>query len=86
MAELKHGGVNKNTRVRGLIPYYESGKIWHITENSHNTCEDLEHELLAFPNGVNDDIIDSAAYQLQIAKAPEPIEDEVAGIYTADYV
>ena len=49
---LKHGGVMKETRIRALIPRYEQGKIFHIT----NRCADLEGELLRFPKSKNDDV------------------------------
>jgi phage terminase large subunit-like protein len=63
---LKHGGVMKETRIRGLIPRYSSGSIFHIDKD----CIDLEEEALRFPKGTHDDCIDSAAYQLQIAEPP----------------
>lgn len=63
---LKHGGIMKETRIRGLIPRYENKKIFHI----ENTCTDLEEEYLRFPKAIHDDCIDSAAYQNQIASPP----------------
>lgn len=63
---LKHGGTMKETRIRGLIPRYEAGTIYHI----EGECQDLEDELLRFPKAVNDDISDSAQYQNKIAKPP----------------
>lgn len=63
---LKHGGVMKETRIRGLIPRYEAGTIYHI----ENECEDLEDELLRFPKAIHDDVSDSTAYQLKIAEPP----------------
>ena len=63
---LDHKQINKEVRIRGLIPRYRSKSIIHIK----GTCDDLEEELLTFPKGVHDDVIDSLAYQLQIAKAP----------------
>lgn len=66
IVKLKHGGVMKETRIRGLIPRYESGAVYHITGMS----EDLEEELLKFPRGIHDDVADSAQYQNVIAEAP----------------
>jgi len=63
---LKHGGTMKETRIRGLIPRYENGKVFHI----ENTCTDLEDEYLRFPKGAYDDCLDSAAYQNQLAAPP----------------
>ena len=56
----------KETRIRGLIPRYESGAIYHIT----GTCQELEEELLKFPKGIHDDVADSCQYQNMIAEPP----------------
>lgn len=69
---LKHGGIMKETRIRGLIPRYESGKIYHIV----GKCEKLEEQLLRFPKAVNDDVADSSQYQNKIAEPPYPIAEE----------
>lgn len=63
---LKHNGTMKEVRIRGLVPRYSLGKIFHI----EGACDDLEGEALVFPKGANDDVLDSAAYQLQIAQPP----------------
>lgn len=63
---LKHGGVNKETRIRGLLPRYERGYIKHI----NGMCGDLENELVRFPSSAHDDVMDATAYQIQIAEAP----------------
>jgi len=67
---LEHNQVAKETRIRGLIPRYESKSIVHIKD----LCEGLEEELLTFPKGSHDDVLDSLAYQVQLAVAP--IEDD----------
>jgi len=63
---LKHNGRNKEVRIRGLIPRYTTGAIFHID----NECVDLEKEATVFPKGAHDDVIDSLAYQLDIAEPP----------------
>jgi len=63
---LKAAGRNKEVRIRGLIPRYSSGSIFHI----ENECKDLEDEMVVFPKGANDDTLDSAAYQNDIAEIP----------------
>jgi phage terminase large subunit-like protein len=63
---LKHGGIMKETRIRGLIPRYEAGKIYHI----EGKCDALEDELVRFPKSVHDDCSDSAQYQNKIAEPP----------------
>lgn len=67
---LKHGGTQKELRIEALVPRYEHGKIYHLTLNGINQCEDLEEELLVFPKATNDDASDSAAYQTQLARKP----------------
>lgn len=63
---LKHGGVNKEIRIKGLLPRYERGHIYHI----NGLCNDLEKELVRFPSSAHDDCMDATAYQVQIAQAP----------------
>lgn len=71
IVELDHAKVNKHTRIRGLLPVYESKSVYHV----RGECGDLEEEMLRFPRSVHDDVMDSAAYQLQIAKPPEGQEE-----------
>lgn len=63
---LKHGGVAKETRIRGLLPRYDRGHIYHIK----GLCKDLEAELTRFPSSAHDDVMDSLAYQVFLAEAP----------------
>jgi len=64
IVELQHNQTQKEVRIRGLIPRYESKSIFHI----EGSCKDLEEEAMMFPLGVHDDTIDATAYQLQIAE------------------
>lgn len=64
VVELQHNQTNKETRIRGLLPYYESKTVFHIKGH----CEGLENELLTFPMGKHDDVTDSLAYQIQLAE------------------
>ncbi|MBC8235353.1 hypothetical protein H8E77_37890, partial [bacterium] len=76
IVELKHNQVNKEVRIRGLIPRYESGSIFHFK----GECRDLEEELMSFPQAVHDDISDATAYQVQIARKPyEPVIRRIFG-------
>lgn len=63
---LKHHKTQKEVRIRGLIPRYSSGAIYHID----GECGDLEKEMFVFPKGAYDDTLDSAAMQLEIAESP----------------
>jgi hypothetical protein len=74
IVELEHRQVNKEVRIRGLIPRYESGSIYHI----EGECKDLEEELFSFPVGMYNDTIDALSYQLQIAQRPNNEEQEQA--------
>lgn len=63
---IKQPSVQKEVRIRGLIPRYSSGGIFHID----NECGDLEKELVVFPKGARDDIADALAMQNEIVEAP----------------
>jgi len=66
VVQLSHGGTAKEIRIEGLVPKYESGQIYHI----EGECEDLEEELIRFPRGQHDDVIDAEAYGLKICEPP----------------
>lgn len=66
--EIKARQTNKEERIRGLAPFYEFGHIFHIKECPQ--LEDLEYELLHFPTGRHDDIIDALATVLEVASPP----------------
>jgi len=68
---LSHKGVNKYTRIQGLIPRYSNNAILHIEKEA----DDLEDELNSFPKGKHDDVIDALAYQLDIAESPRKYDD-----------
>lgn len=66
LVELEHGGTSKETRITGLLSYYESETIKHI----EGECADLEAELIRFPLGEHDDVADALAYMPKIAYKP----------------
>lgn len=66
LVQLKHGGVMKETRIESLVAPYEAGSIYHI----EGECEEMEEQLLKFPLGLHDDIIDAEQYQKDIAEPP----------------
>lgn len=79
VVQLKHGGVMKESRIESLVAPYEAGSIYHI----EGECDDLEEQLLKFPVGLHDDVIDALQYQRMIAEKPfntkiidEYIDDE----------
>jgi len=62
---VKHRGINKEMRIRGLIPRWETKSIFLVGDNF-----ELLDEMRTFPNGQHDDVIDSLSMQLHHAKAP----------------
>ncbi len=62
---VKHRGINKETRIRGLIPRWENRSIFLVGENV-----ELIDEMRTFPNGQHDDVLDSLSMQLPHAKKP----------------
>ena len=62
---IKHKGIMKETRIRGLIPRWESRSIFLVGENS-----ELIDEMRVFPNGQHDDVLDSLSMQIHHAKPP----------------
>lgn len=66
IVELSHNQTAKEIRIRGLIPRYCTGSIYHI----EGECSALEEEMFNFPVGTHDDVLDSVAYMLSIAKNP----------------
>ena len=62
---IKHKGIMKETRIRGLIPRWESKSIFLVGNNN-----ELLDEMRTFPNGQHDDVIDSLSMQLHNAQPP----------------
>jgi len=64
IVELKPHGRNKDSRIRALQPLYANGKVLHNRDLIYTIY--LEDELLRFPFGKHDDLIDALAYALDI--------------------
>lgn len=62
---VKHRGINKEVRIRGLIPRWENRSVFLVGDNT-----ELLDEMRTFPNGQHDDVLDSFSMQVNIAKAP----------------
>ncbi len=74
--ELTHTTQSKETRIRALIPRWESRSIFFV-----GNCNDLKEEMRTFPRGIHDDCI--AEGNLVLTKKGQiPIEN----ITTNDYV
>ena len=72
---VKHKGMSKDLRIRGLLPYYKNGMIYHVQGH----CDELEPQLFRFPKGAEDDILDALAYQTQIVETPQGWSDDDFG-------
>jgi len=70
--ELKDAGTAKNKRIEGILPRFENGTIYFKREFT-----DLIDEMITFPRGIHDDLIDSLAHQLAIAKQPNLVKANV---------
>lgn len=62
LREVKPQARNKDQRIRGLQPLYANKKMYH--NKSVNNNMHLEDELLRFPRGKHDDVIDALSYGL----------------------
>ena len=63
IGELKSSGrsaMSKETKIRGLVPLYERGVVWHLKGDN-----EYEKELLQFPRGRRDDRIDAMSMILE---------------------
>ena len=58
----------KELRIESLHPRFTSGKVFF--PNDAPFLPELEKELMAFPRGNHDDLIDALAYQEQVAAPP----------------
>ena len=60
------GNRNKTARVRVILgPAYQQGKMFHA-QRFRNAA--FEIQLLSFPDGRNDDMVDAVAYAVQLAR------------------
>ena len=62
---VKHKGIQKELRIRGLIPRWENKSIFLVGNNF-----ELLDEMRTFPNGQHDDVLDSLSMQLSQARPP----------------
>ena len=76
--EIRSRSTAKEERIRLLAPFYEFGHIYHLKESPQ--LQELEYELLHFPVGQHDDMIDALATIAERASPPNagkfiPLED-----------
>lgn len=60
--------AQKEVRIKTLQPRFKTGTIWF--EQNADYLDELETELLSFPKGLHDDLIDALAYSDQIVEVP----------------
>lgn len=80
-----HSSVDKNQRIRGLLPYYRMGRIHHRP----NSCQSLEDQLLSFPRAKHDDIMDALSLGLPYWQTPAlqlPRVDQKGGVSVKDLI
>lgn len=75
LTEVKSRSKSKEERVRGLAPYYEFHHIYHIT--GCDQLDELEYELIHFPRGKHDDVVDALASILEFAHPPSATHRQV---------
>lgn len=68
----------KEIRIDNIQPRFAVGTVWF--RRGASWLEKIEGELLAYPNGVHDDIIDALAYVEQLAVSPFPYEARRRGV------
>ncbi len=66
----------KAMRIRALIPLYANMKIFHLPG-----LKDVENQLIEFPRGLHDDIIDSLAHCVKFWKKPQLIVSKDSAPY-----
>ena len=68
ITQVKPANRSKDQRIKGLQPLYSNGKIFHAKIVAN--IQQLEDELLRFPRGKHDDVVDALSYALDIIYAP----------------
>lgn len=74
--EVKRKSRSKEDRIKGLQPYYENGRVYHL-RNCPNINE-FEYQLIHFPKGRKDDIIDAMADILEIGYPPDSRQKNIS--------
>ena len=70
VVELKHGGVNKQDRIRGALQGRLQHKKIRFRKDAKDDTQKLKNQLYDFPKSKHDDLIDALAYIAQIGLRP----------------
>lgn len=68
ITEVPSRTKSKEERIRALAPFFEYGHIFMVKECIQ--LEELEYELIHFPRGKHDDVVDALAGILEFASPP----------------
>jgi predicted phage terminase large subunit-like protein len=79
IVEIKSHDASKDQRIKGLQPLYQANKIYHRKELKNNIY--LEDELLTFPRGRRDDVVDALSMQTQFWTPPRVKQKRLAHSY-----
>lgn len=75
--ELKHGGIQKEQRIRGALQgRFQHGKIFFANQPIDDT-DKLKIEAYDFPKAKHDDLLDALAYTEQLGIAPYALKNEM---------
>ena len=69
----------KELRIDTLQPRFAVGTVWF--KRNASWLDKLESELLAYPHGAHDDVIDALAYMEQLVSEPYKLEYGLGGEY-----
>lgn len=69
LTEIQPHERSKDLRIQGLQPLYENRKVFHQKDHPLNFY--FETELVSFPRGKNDDMIDAFSYALDFIHPPK---------------
>jgi predicted phage terminase large subunit-like protein len=70
ITEVNQHERSKDQRIRGLQPVYMAGQIFH--PRNHPMVPYLEEELIHFPRGRHDDLVDALSMALDFLTPPRP--------------
>lgn len=70
--EIAQRTKSKEERIRALAPFYEFGHAFHIKECLQ--LDELEYEMIHFPRGKHDDVVDALSSILEVASPPSRIQ------------
>lgn len=82
--EIKSGPErSKESKIKAMEPFYRQGKVYHA---QWMKGKELETELLTFPKGRHDDLIDSMAMALPFLSPGVDIKENICKPGTYDYI